>query len=122
SEVGHDGGYHRVQPLGRLHAGCKHCEDRITIDDLAGCVDSDEPVGVAVVGDADIRPQLHHLLDQVIRFGGTAVVVDVRPVGLGMDRGDLTAEGAVHVGSDGTGRTVGAVDHDLQAGQVGVRG
>ena len=51
-------------------------------------------------------------------MGRAAAVVDVGAVGIRVDHRDVGTEPAQHVRRDGDGRSVGAVDHDPQAGQV----
>ena len=53
-------------------------------------------------------------------MGGPAFVVDVVPVGRGVDDHDVGARSAQGLGGDGAGGPVGAVDDDSQAGQFDV--
>src|SRR5690606_623854 len=77
-------------------------------------------VGVAVEGDAGVGAVLDHGGAETVDVGRSAAVVDVEPVGGGVDGDDLGASAAEGFGGGVGGRAVGGVDDDLESGE-GVR-
>ena len=57
-----------------------------------GVVDGDQPVGVAVEGQAGVGPFRHHLEPQVLGMGGAATVIDVATIGVVVDDDDVGTE------------------------------
>jgi hypothetical protein len=84
AEVGHHRGGHgvvRSVPVVREVAG-EDREDHVAVDLAAVGVGADQPVGVAVVGDADVgRRARAPRRDHDLGVGRPAPVVDVRAVG-----------------------------------------
>ena len=89
-----------------------------SIDPAAG-VDGQAAVGVAVVGQAEVGAVGHHRLLQRLHVRGPAAVVDVQPVGLGVDRDDVGARGPVGPRRGGRRGAVRAVDDDGQPVEPG---
>ena len=83
-----------------------------------GVVDGEKAIGVAVEGEAEVGTARHDLGGEGFGVGGTAAVVDVGAVGVVGDGVHLGAEARQHLGRDGRGGAVGAVDHDAHAGEV----
>ena len=88
SEVGHhgdgDGVPGQASPLGQVEG--EEGEQHVAVDDGAGVVDRDHPVGVAVEGQAEVGLVLDDRSTQLRRVGRAALVVDVGPVGRGVQR------------------------------------
>ncbi len=66
-------------------------EDLIAVDDLPGRIDRDQPIGIAVEGEADVGPGPHDRLGQGCRVRRPATDVDVDPVRIRMDDLDVGA-------------------------------
>ena len=94
-------------------------EDLVAVDDLASRVDREHPVAVPVERNPEVGPRLSNSLLQSPEVGCAAADIDVRPVGVGADRGDARAELLEGLGRDPGVGPVGAVDDDLQAREVG---
>ena len=93
----------------------KDREDLVSVDDLAGVVDREAPVGVPVEREADVGAVLEDGLLQDLDVGRAAAVVDVGAVGLGTDRHHLgTAAG----GLDGKCAGAAARIQDARAAQI----
>src|SRR5215218_1417840 len=121
AEVGHDGGDDRVGGEVAAVAGVQGADgqDDVAVDQGAVLVDGQEAVGVAVVGQADAGPGAGQGGLDVLGVGRTDAGVDVVAVGVGGHGGDLGPGAAVGLGGDLGGGPIGAVDHHLQAVQVG---
>src|SRR5690606_28262976 len=87
------------------------------VDLLAGVVDGQAAVGVAVVGDAEGGPVLHDGGLEPVEVGGAAAVVDVQPVRLGTDGDDLGTGPRERLRRDPGGGAVRLVEDDPQAVQ-----
>ncbi len=85
-------------------------------------VDGQAAVGVAVVGQPEVGAVGHHRLLQRLHVRGSAAVVDVQPVGFGVDRDDVGAGGPVGARRGGRCGAVRAVDDDGQPVQAGGEG
>ena len=84
-------------------------------------VDGQAAVGVAVEREADVGAVLEHGRLQRLEVGGAAAVVDVEPVGLGVDRDHLGAGLAQRPRPGLVGRALGAVEDDRAARRAGGR-
>ena len=117
AEIGHDGGNDAAaaQPAALVPLGGDERHQLVAIDQIAALIDEDQPVGIAVERDADVGPELPHLVLQLVGGGRAAIVVDVEAVRLDADGDDLGAELPQGVGGDAIGGTVGAIDHHPQA-------
>ena len=67
-------------------------EDLVAVDRLAGAVDGEHPVAVAVERDAEVVAALADGLLEQREVGGAATLVDVLAVRFVADRGHLGAE------------------------------
>ncbi len=85
-------------------------------------VDGQAAVGVAVVGQPEVCAVGHHRLLQRLHVRGSAAVVDVQPVGFGVDRDDGGARGPVGPWRSRRCRAMRAVDDDRQLIQSGGEG
>jgi hypothetical protein len=70
----------------------------VAVADLAEVIDGDQPVTVAVEGEADVGARRAQLAHQVLREERAAARVDVRAVGGGPDRHHARAEAAEDAG------------------------
>ena len=86
----------------------------VSVDERSVRIDREAPVGVAVMRDAGVGTVLAHGVDEVVHVRAAAVLVDVQPVGLGVDRDDRGAGGPVHLRRQRRRGTVRAVDDDGQ--------
>ncbi len=120
AQVGHHGGDHAAAlqhaPPGPVTADQRH--DLVAVDHLAVFVANDQPVGVAVQGDADVGPPVADHGRQGLRVGRAAVGVDISPVGRHPDRNDLGPKFVEGRRGDLVAGTIGAIDGDAQAGQA----
>ena len=82
-------------------------------------VDGQAAVGVAVVRQPEVGAVGHHRRPQRLHVCRAAAVVDVQPVGFGVDRDDVRACGAVGARRGGRRGAVRAVDDDGQPVEPG---
>src|ERR1700722_2340720 len=119
AEVAHRG--HDQSPAERValeEVACEKDHEVITVTNRSARVNGDESIGVAVEGETEVGVELHHLGDERVDMGRAAVDVDVATVRIVVDRGDARAGRLEDLVSDVTGRAVGAVEHDVQRGEV----
>ena len=90
----------------------------VAIDDSPGLVAHDQPVRVAIKGDADIGAVFQHVLGHGQGRDRAAIFVDVEAVGIGIDRDDVGAQLPQHARAHLVGRAMGAIDHDAKARQA----
>ena len=116
-EVGHDGGHHRIagQLTLLLQVLPADVEDVVAGDDGALLIHREAPVGVAVVGEADVQPVGHHEPPQGVDMGGAHAVVDVEAVRLVAHHIGLGPQRVEHALGDGPCAAVGAVQAHLHA-------
>ena len=82
---------------------------------VAGLVDHDQPVGVAVERQADVaRRSRPPLRCSACGCGRSAAVVDVGAIGRHPERDDVGAKLPQRLGRDLVSGAVGAIDHDLE--------
>ena len=110
---GDDAGVGVATRLHRVASDDGH--DSIAVHELAGLVDEDAAVAVAIECDTDLRASIAHELLERFRMRRAASVVDVDPVGISSDRDDLRAELRERTGCDATSATVGAVEREREA-------
>src|SRR6266540_49581 len=96
----------------------KDSDDVVPVDDGALLVDGEHPVAVAVERDTEVEVVLGHRSLQSAQVGRAAALVDVRPIRLNADRRDDRAESLERARRDLAVGAVGAVDADLEAGEV----
>ena len=94
----------------------------ITVHDGAGVIDHEHTIPITIEGDADVRVLGDHFHLQRFHVGGTALVVDVQPIGLSREHRYVAAELAEDAGSDLVSRPVRAIDHDLEPREIGTHG
>ncbi len=97
-------------------------EDPVAVDDLSALVDRDQPVAVAVEGEAERSSALDDGALQECGVGGAAADVDVRAVRRVPDRVHGRAEPLEGVHGEAGAGPVGAVEHDVQSGEVRAEG
>ena len=90
----------------------------VTVDDDPVTVDREHAVPVAVEGEARVVTARDDGLRQRLDVGRPDAVVDVAPVGLGSDRRDARAETAEDLRADPVGRSVGAVEQDVEPAEI----
>ena len=90
----------------------------VAVDDIAGAIDRQHAIGIAVVGEADVVTAI--LDDRAQRFDvrRADAVVDVAPVRRDADRGDVRPEAPEDLGRRTVGGAVGAVERDVEARQI----
>ena len=117
AKVGHDGGNDpaptQLSARGKLAANQGH--DLVTIDGLALFIDHDQPVGITIQGNADVRAAGDNAFLYEIEVGRAALVVDVGAVGRNANRNNLCTQFPDCRRGDLVSGTIGAIDHDLQA-------
>ena len=115
-EVAHHGGHQGVvlQDAAFLHVGGHDRHDLVPVHDGALVVNGQAAVGVAVVGDAQVRAVVQHGCLQAFKVRGAVAVVDVDAVGLGADDHHLGTGGVEDLRGAAAGSAVGAVQDDLQ--------
>ena len=104
----------QASPLGQVEG--EQGQQHVAVDDGAGVVDRDDPVGVAVEG----QPEVGLRCATTARASSAGSVephfsLMLAPSGDVVQRGDRGAELGQHARGDLAGRAVGAVDHDAQA-------
>lgn len=80
------------------------------------------PVAVAIEGDANVGMLVEHCLLQPFQVSGAAIFVDVEPVRLHAQHADVRPQFAEDAGRDLVGGAIGAIQHDLHAGEAGPGG
>jgi hypothetical protein len=112
AEVRHD----RHRDAGHAAVQDREREQLVAVDDRAGAVDGEHAVAVAVEREADVVAV--DARRERVDVGRADAVVDVAPVGLVGDDGDVGVQAAEDLGRDVGGRAVGAVEQDLAAAEV----
>ena len=101
-----------------LHGGGHDRHDLVAVDDGSLVVHGQATVGVAVVGDSEVRAVFNHGCLQVLKVGGTVAVVDVDAVGFGTDDNHLGTRGGEDLRGAAAGSAVRAIQDDLHAVQA----
>src|SRR5262249_76554 len=116
----HDRGDHGIllEPLARGEVAPGNREGVVSVPDLAGMVDRDEPVTVAVERKADRRFAGANLLLEIFAMERAAPGVDVGAVGSHADRQHAGAQTPEDLRRDAVGRAVGTVESDREAAEV----
>ncbi len=91
----------------------------ITIDDGAGVIDHQYPITITIEGDTQVRMLGQNGGLQRPHMRGTAVIVDVQPVRLSGKHDDFGTQFTEDARRYLIGRTMRAVDNDLQTGEIG---
>ena len=89
-------------------------EELVAVDDAAAAVDDDEPVGVAVEGEAEVGAPGDHLGRERRRGGGPAADVDVHAVRLVVDDVDAGPGRRQDPGGGDAAGAVRAVEDDVE--------
>ena len=114
AEVGHRGDGYPLHP----EMEGEDREDLVAVDRLSALVDREHPVTVPVEGDPEVEVLLANDVGQRAEVGGAAADVDVRPVRIVPDRGDVRAKVLEGVWREARVGPVRAVDGDPEAAQV----
>ena len=116
AEVRHHGHHHGAvaQQPGGVAVDGEDADDVVAVDEPAGVVDGEQPVGVAVEGQPEVGAVLDDGGRQRRRVGGPAAGVDVAPVGGVVDGDDVGAGERQQRTGQRAGRAVGGVDDDPQ--------
>ena len=124
AQIGHDGdnGGVAVQTAFLLHGQRQQRDDLVAVDLLPLFVAGKAAVGVAVKGDAAVEAACNNGLFEVVEVGAADALVDVLPVRLHAEEGTLGTQPGEELLRDFGRCAVGAVDADVQAGQVAVDG
>ena len=122
--VAHHGGHQGVVLQGPLldHFRGADRHDPVAVHHVAVLVHEDDPIRVAVQGDTEIGAVLLDRLAHHLGVQRAALGVDVGAVGLDPDRDHLGAQFLEDCRGHLVGRPVGAVQHDLQAGEIEILG
>ena len=110
---GHDQAAARQLAAGQPVEG-QDPEDLVAVDDAPVRIDRDEPVRIAVEGEADVGAVTDDGLRQRGRIGGPATDVDVDPVRIGVDHLDGRAGRLEDGRPERRARAVRPVEDDLQ--------
>jgi hypothetical protein len=120
--VGHDG--HRDAAAGELPGPTQvqggERDELVAVDDRPGAIDRQHAITVAVQREAERVAAVDDRPRERIDVGRAAALVDVAPVGSVVEGGHRGAEAAEDLGRDAIGRAVGAVQGDVEAGEVQV--
>ena len=117
TRVAHDGGdqgFFLQRSFGE-HLQSANRHHIVAVNQLAGLVTEQHAVGIAVMGDAQVRAVFPDLLAHLLRVHRAAFLVDVHAVGLIAVHENLGAKLAQDAGCGFIGRAVGAIDHDTHA-------
>ena len=104
-----------VQAPLRLHGARAHEHDGVAVDNASLVVDEDGAVAVAVEGHAHAVPALADERAQAFGMRGAAIEVDVAPVGLIADHGEVEPEVTEEARRDSGGGAVRRVERELEA-------
>ena len=102
-----------AQQAPRAHVDRADGDHVVAVDDPTALVDGDQPVAVAVEGEAGEGTLLDDHASESGRLGGAALTVDVGAVRRGVDQQDLGAGPREDLTGDFEGGAVGGVDDDL---------
>ena len=87
-------------------------EDLVTVDDLAGSVDGQAAISVAIERETGVGAVGHDGCLQILQVRRPAVTVDVQAIRLSMDGDDGGTQMRERLRPDLEGSTVGAIEHD----------
>ena len=120
ADVAHHGGHDGValQASVRLQPPRAHQHDGVAVDHAPTFVHEDRAIAVAVEGDAEPEASVDDSSDQLVRVCGSAVEVDVPPIGSVADERyvepELTKQTRGHTGR----RAVGAIHRHARSRQT----
>ncbi len=119
AQVAHDRAHHRaLQRAGLLPRAGDDVQQLVAVEHATQVVDHHQPVAVAVQRNAHGGAHARHGQLQQFRRRRAAAIVDVAAIGRAADGDDVGAEVGQQPRPDLVAGAVGAVDHDLHAGQV----
>src|SRR5882724_10746687 len=115
-EIRHHGSDQRVarEPATARQPGRDQRHQLIAIEDVATFIGDDQPIGIAIEGNADIGATRQHLAPHLLGRQRSALAIDVQTIGRYADREHLGAEFPEYRRGDLVGGTMGAVDDDTQ--------
>ncbi len=120
TEIAHQGTHHpTLEATTALEIARDQIEQLVAIHCRPGVIHHQDPITVAVEGDADVGVLVEHRLLQALQVSGAAVLVDVEPIWLHAQHADVRTELTEDAGRDLVGRTVGAIQHDLHPSEAG---
>ena len=121
ANIGHDSRYYCVskQPPLLLEGQAAQRHHLIAVDLPALLVHSQAAVRVSVKSNAQVVSAGGHHGGQSIHVGGAAFVVDVHPIGVGIDNiGHQLRKAVKQAAGGGVSRAVGAVHQDAQSMEI----
>ena len=93
-------------------------EHIVSVADLARLVQGNEPVAIAIEGQADVGTARAHPRGQALGMQGAGPHVDVEAIGPRPVHGDPGAQGPEELGGDAIRRPVSAVEDHRETGEV----
>ena len=120
AEIAHYGGDQRIlfQFPAPEPVECGDTEDIVAVHECPGFVAEQDPVAIAVVGNANVGSELAGRFTNHFGKEGTAFFVDVGAVGHIVENGDARAQLAENTGSAFIGRAMPGIHHDAQAFEI----
>ena len=97
-----------------------HGHELVAIDDIALFIDDDDPVGISIERNADISAGFLDLFGHRFRRRRANLVIDIVAIGLDADGDDLRPQLPQRERGNLVGRTIGAIEHHAQPGQVDI--
>ena len=79
---------------------------------LSVAIDKNDAIRVPIQGNSDIRPSLEDEAAQSFGMEGTALEVDILPVGFGSHGDDICSQLLKNGGCDPVSRSIGTIDND----------
>ena len=102
-----------------LHVPPDDCHDLIAVYDISLFIDGQEPVRVAVEGKAACSTLRDDSFLQLFKVSRAAVLIDIRPVRIRMNRDKVCAESPDGLCIRPEGCALGAVHYEFHSGEVG---
>ena len=112
AEVRHDRDHHGVvaEPAACAQVTGTDGQDVIAVHNVTALVDCDQPIGIAIEGNADMGTLGRDDRLEPGRVGRAALGIDVGAIRLGVDHDDVSASALEHLGSEMRGGPVGRID------------
>ena len=122
AQIGHDRHHSgiAIQTALFFHAHGQQGNDLVAVDLMAQLIAGQAAVRVAVKGNAAVKAALHNCLFQIVQMGAAHVLVDVGTVRRDANERALGAQPGKQLLCHSGRSAVGAVDADVQAGQIAV--
>src|SRR5208282_5429760 len=119
AEIGHQGANHSTfESTSPLMMARDYIQQLVAIVESSVTVDHNQTIAVAVERDAEIGAYALDRTLQRLRMGRAATEIDVESIGFITNRDHVGAQFMEYARRDVVDRTMGAVDHQLQAAQV----